>query len=111
MIFAERSTANMSLGVMVAVIVVLLGLNVNCVITKPQTKNIVRSAKTEYRKGVTTMANELKPCPFCEGEPKVFACDGAGSFYSDVGTAQIMGRKLDHKLIRCQKCGIRTKAY
>jgi Lar family restriction alleviation protein len=54
---------------------------------------------------------ELKPCPFCGGEPQVFACDGAGCFYTSVGTAQIMGRKTDHKLIRCKKCGIRTKAY
>ncbi len=41
----------------------------------------------------------------------MFVCDGAGSFYSNIGTVQMMGRKLDHKLIRCQKCGIRTKAY
>lgn len=56
------------------------------------------------------MANELKPCPFCGGEAIVFACDGSGSFFAQ-RTCVFYGRKLDHLLIKCNKCGIRTKAY
>ncbi len=55
--------------------------------------------------------NELKPCPFCGGEPKLMVCDGSGSYYSDIGTAAFCGREMTHKLIRCSKCGVRTKAY
>ena len=55
--------------------------------------------------------SELKRCPFCGGEAKLFVCDGSGSFWSTVGTASIGGRVMSHKLIRCVKCGIRTKAY
>lgn len=55
--------------------------------------------------------NELKPCPFCGGEPKLMVCDGSGSYYADIGTAVFYGREMTHKLIRCQKCGIRTKDY
>lgn len=49
----------MSLGVMAAVIVALVGLSVNC--TKiPQTKIIVQNAKTECQKGVIRMTdNEI----------------------------------------------------
>lgn len=54
---------------------------------------------------------ELKPCPFCGGKAKVFSCDGAGAFYTNAGEAQIWGRKMNHKLIRCKNCGIKTKAY
>ena len=57
------------------------------------------------------MANELKPCPFCKGKAVVFACDGSGSFFAQIGCALFCGRKLDHLLIKCNKCGIRTKAY
>ena len=58
------------------------------------------------------MPNELKPCPFCGEVPKVFSCDGSGSFFVPIGTtANFYGRKIDHLLIRCNKCGIRTKAY
>lgn len=55
--------------------------------------------------------NELKPCPFCGGEPKLMVCDGSGSYYANIGTAAFFGREMTYKLIRCQKCGIRTKAY
>jgi Lar family restriction alleviation protein len=57
------------------------------------------------------MPNELKPCPFCGGKPQMFACDGSGSFFAPIGTTQFWGRKLDHFLIRCTACGVRTKAY
>lgn len=54
---------------------------------------------------------ELKPCPFCGGEAVVKACDGSGSCYTDAGRIQYLGRPMTHKLIRCEKCGIRTGAY
>ena len=57
------------------------------------------------------MLEKLKPCPFCEGTAKLKSCDGSGSFYSDLGTKMLFGRKLTHFLIICDKCGIRTKAY
>mgnify|MGYP002764086978 FL=1 len=53
---------------------------------------------------------ELKPCPFCGGEPKLYFCDGSGRYY-DIGAAAFYGREMTHKLIRCSKCGVRTKAY
>lgn len=55
--------------------------------------------------------DKLKPCPFCDGEPKVYVCDGSGSYYANIGTAVFYGREMTHKLIRCPKCGVRTKAY
>ena len=54
---------------------------------------------------------ELKSCPFCDGEAKVKVCDGAGCFYTDIGTEMYLGRKMTHCLIRCEKCGVKTKAY
>ena len=39
-------------GAMVVAIVQLLGLNVNYIITRLQTKATVQNAKKEYRKGV-----------------------------------------------------------
>lgn len=54
---------------------------------------------------------ELKPCPFCGGIPKVHACDASGAFYAGLETAVLYGRVTKHRLIRCSKCGIRTKAY
>ena len=54
---------------------------------------------------------ELKPCPFCGGKAKVMACDGAGTYYTDVGTEQFMGRKMSHCLVHCKRCGVKTKAY
>ena len=50
MIYAEKLIANISPGAMVVVIVVLLGLNVNCA-KKQQMKSIVLNAKTECQKG------------------------------------------------------------
>ena len=54
---------------------------------------------------------ELKPCPFCGGEAKVMVCDGAGTYCTDIGTELFMGRKMSHCLVRCKKCGVKTKAY
>lgn len=54
---------------------------------------------------------ELKNCPFCDGKAKVKVCDGAGCFYTDIGTEMYLGRKMTHCLIRCEKCGVKTKAY
>jgi hypothetical protein len=54
---------------------------------------------------------ELRECPFCGGTAKVKVCDGAGCFYTDIGTEMYLGRKMTHCLIRCEKCGVKTKAY
>lgn len=54
---------------------------------------------------------ELKPCPFCGGIAVVKVCDGSGSFYTDIGTEVFYGRKMNHCLIMCKKCRIRTQAY
>ena len=57
------------------------------------------------------MMAELKPCPFCGGKPKVKVCDGSGSFFSDIGTEVLFGRKMTHCLVICDRCRIRTNAY
>lgn len=57
------------------------------------------------------MPNELKPCPFCNGKAKVKVCDGSGSFYADIGTVVFYGKKMSHCLIKCERCGVKTKAY
>lgn len=54
---------------------------------------------------------ELKPCPFCAGKAQVLACDASGVYFSSLGTPVLRGRKLTHRLVRCTKCGVRTKAY
>ena len=54
---------------------------------------------------------KLKPCPFCNGKAQVKVCDGSGSLYADIGTDVFMGRKMSHCLIKCKRCGVRTKAY
>ena len=54
---------------------------------------------------------ELKACPFCGGKPRVFVCDGSGSYYSNVGTVVYYGRQMTHLLIMCDKCHIRTQPY
>ena len=54
---------------------------------------------------------KLKPCPFCGETPKVYVYDGSGRFYDNLGTAVIGGREMPHMLIRCPRCGIKTKAY
>ena len=57
------------------------------------------------------MLNELKPCPFCGGKAKVKVCDGSGSFYADIGTIRFFDREMSHCLIKCERCGVKTKAY
>ena len=57
------------------------------------------------------MPEKLKPCPFCGAEAIPKSCDSTGAIWSEVGTAVLFGKKLDHYLIQCQKCGIRTKSY
>lgn len=57
------------------------------------------------------MPSELKPCPFCGGVGKEKVCDGIGSYYADIGTEVFHGRKMTCYLIKCNRCGIRTKAY
>lgn len=55
--------------------------------------------------------SELKPCPFCGGDPVVKVCDGSGSYFTDIGTSVFYGRIMSHCLIICKKCRIRTQAY
>lgn len=57
------------------------------------------------------MSRELKNCPFCGGKAKVKVCDGSGEHYTDVGTDRFRGREMSHCLIRCEKCGVKTKAF
>jgi hypothetical protein len=57
------------------------------------------------------MENKLKSCPFCGGKAKVKVCDGSGTFYADIGTEVLFGRKMSHCLIKCERCDIKTKAY
>ena len=54
---------------------------------------------------------ELKPCPFCGGKGKVKVCDGSGTFCADIGTVVLFGRKMSHCLIKCERCGAKTKAH
>lgn len=54
---------------------------------------------------------ELEPCKYCGGKAKVWACDGSGAYYTDIGREIYYGRKMTHKLIMCDRCGIRTKPY
>ena len=55
--------------------------------------------------------DNLKPCPFCGGKAQVKVCDGSGNFCADVGTVVLFGRQMSHCLIKCQRCGVKTKAY
>lgn len=60
---------------------------------------------------------KLKPCPFCGGKPKVMVCDESGRYcddkryYDNLGTTTFYGRTMTHMLIKCSRCGVRTKAY
>ena len=57
------------------------------------------------------MDNELKPCPFCGGKAVLKVCDGAGHYCADIGTETVYGRPMTCCLIKCKRCGVRTKAY
>lgn len=54
---------------------------------------------------------KLRLCPFCGGSAKLMVCDGADYYHSNIGTAILHGRLLDHFLVKCEKCGVKTKAY
>ena len=56
---------------------------------------------------------ELKSCPFCGGKAQWRACDGGGKYTTPDMRRGIMirGLSMTHKLIRCMKCGARTKVY
>ena len=53
---------------------------------------------------------ELKPCPFCGGEATHWFCSSDGSCISNVG-GKLWGKECSHHIIRCKKCGIKTKVY
>ena len=57
--------------------------------------------------------NELKNCPFCGGKAQLMACDGGGKYTTpDLRKGIIVrGLPMTHRLIRCLKCGARTKVY
>ena len=57
------------------------------------------------------MDRELKSCPFCGGKAKVKVCDGSGEYYMDIGTDVFRGREMSCCLVRCERCGVKTKAY
>lgn len=57
------------------------------------------------------MAEQLKPCPFCGGKAQINVCDRAGLFHGRIGMVSIRGRQMTHKMILCEKCGAKTKAY
>ena len=63
------------------------------------------------QKGETEMQSKLKPCPFCGGKAEMKVCDAAGSHYAEIGQEMYRGRKMTHFLIRCESCGVKTKAY
>ena len=54
---------------------------------------------------------ELKPCPFCGGKAKVYVCDCSGRYFTDIGTDTYHGIQMTCCLIRCERCGVKTKAY
>ena len=82
-----------------------------CGRTRKMYQRIYPLPRSKGKEGEGEMREELKNCPFCNGKAKVKVCDGSGSFYADIGTARFMGREMTHCLIRCEKCGIKTKAY
>ena len=54
---------------------------------------------------------DLKPCPFCGGEPVMLSCDWSGGYYAEIGTKMCYGRELTHRLIMCRKCKAKTHPY
>ena len=56
--------------------------------------------------------SELKPCPFCGSTAVMERCDKYGQYHTkDIGVVMLMGRDMSHKMVICERCGIRTKAY
>lgn len=53
---------------------------------------------------------DLKPCPFCGGEASHWYCSPDGKHTSNVG-GKSWGQECSHHIIRCKKCGTRTKVY
>ena len=53
---------------------------------------------------------ELKPCPFCGSKAEHWYCSFDGKHISD--TIKVLwGMECNHHMIKCSKCGIRTKVY
>ena len=56
--------------------------------------------------------SNLKSCPFCGAEPKLYYCNTNGQYITqDASVSKLYGRDITHKMIICSKCGIRTKTY
>ena len=53
---------------------------------------------------------DLKPCPCCGGEARHYFSNPNGMHLSNVGGVS-WGCNLDHHVIRCYKCGLRTRVY
>lgn len=109
MIYAERLIANISLGVMAAVIVVPLGLNVNC-IKKPQTKNIVLCAKTGYQKGVASMPKLIKDWNDLAGlEPGHYKLEHRHEEEACLSRHFKYKANQGYSYIKCKECGLLNK--
>lgn len=56
--------------------------------------------------------NELELCPCCGGIAVMERCDKYGQYHTkDIGVVMLRGREMSHKMVICQHCGLRTKAY
>lgn len=54
--------------------------------------------------------DELKRCPCCKGEARMYFVSANGLHISDFECVRF-GQLLDHRQIRCEKCGLQTKVY
>ena len=57
------------------------------------------------------MSELLKYFPICGGEAKRYYCAADGTCTSNVRGGIAHGKPINHNLIMCTKCGLRTKVY
>lgn len=57
--------------------------------------------------------DDLKSCPFCGGIAQFCATDDGGKYATPDLRKGVMirGLLMTHRIIRCMKCGARTKVY